>query len=339
MIEIDGAIGGGQVLRSALALAMITGQPFRMVNIRARRPRPGLMRQHVAVVRAAARISEAHVDGDEHGATTLTFAPAALRGGAYEFAIGSAGSCTLLLQTVLPALLFANGPATVRVSGGTHNPLAPPAHFLQRAWLPQLAKMGVRMDIALERFGFSPAGGGVLAATVEPCARLLPLDLVERGEPVDAYAEAFCAGVSGAIAQRELAAVRAALGWSDAQLRTRGLPAEQGPGNVLLLTRAYAHVTEVYTGFGARFVAAEAVADEAVAAAMRHEASGAAVGEFLADQLMLPLALAGGGSFTCAAVTDHMRSNAAVIGRFLPVRFAFEPERPGQRYRVDIIAG
>ncbi|MCC2963640.1 RNA 3'-terminal phosphate cyclase [Massilia sp. IC2-278] len=326
MIELDGAAGegGGQILRTSLALSMITGQPFRIRNIRANRSKPGLMRQHLVAVQAAQQVSNAAVTGAAVGASELTFIPGAIAAGDYDFAIGTAGSCTLVLQTVVLALLHADQPSTIRISGGTHNAMAPPVQFLQRAWLPLLARMGAEVGIDLLRYGFYPAGGGVVTASVQPCARLAPLACIERGAFVEGYAEAFFAGVPSNVGSRQLAQVGAALGWEGRQLRLRGLPAEQGPGNALLLTLAYERHTEVFAAFGARGITAEAVADVALAEAQAYIASGAAVGEHLADQLMLPLALAGSGRFTLSTVSGHAATNAAVIERFLPVTVGFE---------------
>lgn len=342
MIELDGATGegGGQVLRSALSLSMITGQPFRIVNIRAGRSKPGLLRQHLVAVQAAAAVSAATVAGAELGSTSLTFSPKAIKGGDYQFAIGSAGSCTLVLQTLIPALLFADAPATVRVSGGTHNPMAPPAQFLQRSYVPLLAAMGATVDIELLRSGFFPAGGGVVVATVTPCAQLKQISLMERGERRAGYAEAIVAGIPGAVCQRELECVGTGMGWGEEQLLMRGLPAEQGPGNALLITLEYEHVTEVVVSFGEKAVRSEIVAKHAVNEARRYIASGAAVGEHLADQLMLPMALAGGGSFTAESVSQHALTNAEVISSFLPVEFSFAQETlpSGVRHVVRVRA-
>lgn len=331
MIELDGAAGegGGQILRTSLALSMITGQPFRITNIRANRPKPGLMRQHLVAVLAAQQVSNATVTGAEVGARELTFVPGPIRAGDYDFAIGTAGSCTLVLQTVLLALLHADQPSTIRISGGTHNAMAPPVQFLQRAYLPLLRKMGAEVDIDLLRYGFYPAGGGVATARVQPCAGLRPIACLERGAFVDGYAEALFAGIPSSVGSRELAQVGAALGWEKPRLRLRGLSNDQGPGNALLLTLAYEAHTEVFAAFGARGVSAEAVAGQALAEAQAYIASGAAVGEHLADQLMLPLALAGSGRFTLSTVSGHAATNAAVIERFLPVSVRFEQE--GQR--------
>ena len=326
MIEIDGSQGegGGQILRSALTLSMITGQPFRLTAIRAGRPKPGLLRQHLVAVQAATQVCGARTSSVALGASTLEFTPGPIRGGDYRFAIGSAGSCTLVLQTLLPALLHADGPSTVQVSGGTHNPLAPPVHFLQRAYGRIMAAMGARIEIELLRFGFFPAGGGEVRASVQPCARLQPIELLARGDRSDGYVESFVAGVPAGVAQRELDAIALGMGWSGEQLRLRGLPGEQGPGNVLLLTLEHEHVTEVFAAFGEKSVTAEAVAKRLLGEVRRYLKSGAAVGEHLADQLLLPMALAGGGAFTATSISQHALTNADIIARFLPVAIRFE---------------
>jgi RNA 3'-terminal phosphate cyclase (ATP) len=340
MIELDGATGegGGQIVRTALTLSMITGQPFRITNIRANRSKPGLMRQHLVAVQAAAQISDAVVSDAQVGSTTLTFAPKRIRAGDYQFAIGTAGSCTLVLQTVVLALLFADGPSTVRITGGTHNPMAPPAHFLQRAYCRMLEAMGAQVDIGLVRCGFYPAGGGVVIATIAPCAQLKPMVLMERGERQDGYAEALIAGVPAAVATRELDVIGAGMGWAEPQLRVRGLPGEQGPGNAVMITLVHEHVTEVFSAYGEKSLKAELVARKALAEARDYIVSGAAVGEHLADQLMLPMAIAGGGSFTASSVSQHARTNADVIARFLPVSVSFEQQEKRSICRVKSLA-
>jgi RNA 3'-terminal phosphate cyclase (ATP) len=325
MIELDGAAGegGGQILRSALALSMITGQPFRITRIRANRAKPGLMRQHLVAVQAAAQVSNARVTGAELGSSALSFNPGRITGGDYHFAIGSAGSCTLVLQTVVPALLHAPQPSTIRITGGTHNTMAPPVQFLQRTYLPLLARMGAEVDIELVRYGFYPAGGGEVIATVRPCEKLMPLELMERGSYIAGYADAFVAGLPPGVALRELGCIGGALEWDEMQLHLHRLPGEQGPGNAVLVTLEHEHVTEVFAGFGAKSVTAEAVAQEAIEQAQAYLGSSAAVDEHLADQLMLPLALAGRGSFTASMVSSHALTNAEVIARFLPVVIDF----------------
>jgi RNA 3'-terminal phosphate cyclase (ATP) len=326
MIELDGSAGegGGQILRTALTLSMIAGLPFRISNIRARRMKPGLMRQHLVAVLAAAEVSDALVTGAELGSQTLTFMPKRIKAGDYQFAIGTAGSCTLVLQTLLPALLHADAPSTVRIHGGTHNPMAPPLEFLQRAYCRVLASMGATVDIELLRAGFYPAGGGVLVASVAPCPALRPCELLTRGRLLAAYAESMVAKVSPNVARRELECVGAGLGWGESQLLVRHLPAEQGPGNALLITLEHEHVTEVFTAFGARTIKAEAVAQSVLQEVRQYLASNAAVGEHLADQLMLPMALARAGCFSTERVSQHATTNAETIARFLPVDIMFE---------------
>lgn len=331
MIEIDGAQGegGGQILRSALSLSMITGQPFRLINIRAGRDKPGLLRQHLLAVQAAVAICVARTTPVVLRATSLEFVPGPVRSGDYRFAIGSAGSCTLVLQTLLPALLHADGPSTVRISGGTHNAMAPPVHFLQRAYGRILKQMGAEVEMTQQRYGFHPAGGGEVLATVQPCQRLRPISLLQRGERKAGYAESVVAGVHVNVAQRELERVADGMGWSGKQLRLVGLPAEQGPGNVLLLTLEHEHVTEVFTSFGEKSLLAETVAKRLLNEVRAYLKTDAAVGEHLADQLLLPMALAGSGSFSCNKVSQHALTNAEVIARFLPVRITFEQQERG----------
>jgi RNA 3'-terminal phosphate cyclase (ATP) len=320
-LELDGSQGegGGQILRTALSLAMCTGTPFRIVKIRARRRKPGLMRQHLTAVQAAAEICGAALEGDRASSQELSFSPGKIRGGEYTFAIGTAGSCTLVFQTILPALLRADAPSRVVLRGGTHNPMSPPFHFLQRAFLPLLGRMGAQVSLELKRFGFYPAGGGEFIARIEPVPALAPLVLEKRGARLQSYAESFIASLPIHIAQRELETVRKRMGWGGEQLLLRGLSGEQGPGNALLLTLEHEQVTEVFTGFGEKGVTAETVAEKTTAEARRYLASSAAVGPHLADQLLLPLALAGSGSFTASALSQHALTNADVIRRFLDI--------------------
>jgi RNA 3'-terminal phosphate cyclase (ATP) len=337
MILIDGSIGegGGQILRTALGLSMVTGQPFRIEKIRAGRDKPGLLRQHLTAVNAAAAICGASVEGAAISSRELSFTPGKVKAGEYTFSIGSAGSTTLVLQTVLPALLTADGPSSLTLEGGTHNPHAPPIDFLEKAFLPLINRMGPTVNVTLERAGFYPAGGGRFIVNVQPAAKLLPLHLPERGEIKRRLAKAVVAALPGEIAKRELQKVEKMLGWSGEQLQIRQLPNEWGPGNLLTLEIESEHVTEVFTGFGMKAVTAEAVADQAVQQARRYLAAKIPVGESLADQLLLPLALAGEGSFVTHSPTRHTKTNIEVITRFLPVRVAVA-EISRDVWRVEI---
>ncbi|KAA8740752.1 RNA 3'-terminal phosphate cyclase [Pseudomonas koreensis] len=337
VIELDGAIGGGQVLRSALSLSMVTGQAFRIKQIRARRSRPGLLRQHLTAVMAAAEVCGARIAGAELGSQALFFEPGAIRSGDYRFAIGTAGSCTLVLQTLLPALLQAPGTSRVRISGGTHNPLAPPVDFLTRSWLPLMRRMGAGIELDLLRHGFVPAGGGEIGVTVQP-SQLTPLDLCERGALLSQQALALTAGLAPSVAERELNQVAKRLRWAAETLHPITLDPARGPGNVLLLEYVFEQVTEVFSAFGQVLLRAEKVADSAINQATDWLRSDAAVAEHLADQLLLPMALAGGGSFTTPRMTEHLHSNIAVIERFLPVTIECSEAGP-ERLRVEVRNG
>jgi RNA 3'-terminal phosphate cyclase (ATP) len=325
-IEIDGSEGegGGQILRSALTLSMCTGVPVQVRNIRAKRKTPGLMRQHLTAVNAAATISGAETKGAQINSTQLYFSPGAVKGGDYRFSIGTAGSCTLVLQTILPALMLASHDSQIVINGGTHNTMSPPFHFLQRAFIPLLKRMGANVELQLNRFGFYPAGGGEIAVNIFAGNKLMPLHLDSRGERVNGYAESYFAGLPTHIAERELAVVKQKMTWTDGQLLMKEINRHHGPGNVLLITLEHEHVTEVFTGFAERGVAAEVVARGAVAAAQKYIASDAAVATYLADQLLLPMALAGGGSFTATEWSQHALTNAKVIKQFLPIKIVAE---------------
>jgi RNA 3'-terminal phosphate cyclase (ATP) len=328
MIEIDGAQGegGGQILRSALSLSMCTQQSFRIRAIRAGRAKPGLLRQHLTALRAAQTVCGGTVEGDQLGSTEVTFRPGAVVAGDYRFDVGSAGSCTLVLQTVLPALMLAAGSSTVRITGGTHAKAAPPVDFLQLAFLPLLARMGPRVSIDMTQPGFYPRGGGVVTARIEPTPALVPLQLMERGAWVGGEACAYVAAIPMHVAERELEVVGRTLGWGPQQRRIKPWANEFGPGNALTLTLTHEHVTEVCAAFGEKTVRAEDVAGAAVREAQGYLATRAAVGAHLADQLQLPLALAGGGCFTAAEITPHFVSNGGVIEQFTGRRFECEPD-------------
>ncbi|HET8798979.1 MAG TPA: RNA 3'-terminal phosphate cyclase [Thermoanaerobaculia bacterium] len=337
LIVLDGSQGegGGQVLRTALALSIITGRPFRIENIRAKREKPGLLRQHLTAVQAAAQVGEASVDGAELGARSLAFVPTGVRAGDYRFSIGTAGSTTLVLQTVLVPLLLADAPSTLVIEGGTHNPSAPPFEFLERAFLPLLRRMGAEIELTLVRPGFYPAGGGAIQVRIAPARSLRPLIVEERGAIAERRVRAVVANLPYEIAQREVRAAAGELEWGEETQEAHTITGSAGPGNTVSITVASEHVTEVFTAFGARGVRAEQVAHDAAKQAKRYINSDAAVGEHLADQLLLPMAAGGGGSFTTTPLSSHAITNLDVIRRFTDVRAEVEDVRRGmQRVRI-----
>jgi RNA 3'-terminal phosphate cyclase (ATP) len=330
-IELDGSQGegGGQVLRSALALSLVTGTPFHLANVRAGRERPGLLRQHLTAVRAAAEVGGARVTGAELGSRDLAFVPGPVKAGDYRFSIGSAGSATLVFQAIFPALALASGRSTVVVEGGTHNSMAPPWEFLARAYLPLVARMGPKATATLEQAGFFPAGGGRLRVAVEPAQAFGRLELLERGDIQARRVTALLAQLGRSIGERELAVVRERLGWEPSCGHVEQVARGAGPGNAVVVEVECEQLTEVFTAFGERRVTAEAVGAEVAAEAAEWLAAGVPVGRHLADQLLLPMALGGGGTFRTVVPTLHTRTNAEVIRAFLgaEVEFADGGER------------
>jgi len=328
MITIDGSQGegGGQILRTSLALSLVTGQPFRLENIRAGRQKPGLLRQHLTAVEAATTVGIAEVIGAALGSKTLEFRPRGVTPGNYRFAVGTAGSATLVLQTVLPPLSTANGISTLTLEGGTHNPFAPPFDFLARCFVPLIQRMGPAIELDLRRPGFFPAGGGKFHARIEPVKKLKRFDLLERGAIRQQRARAIVSKIPDQVAERELIVVREKLGWQQDECIVESVANPVGPGNALLLEVQAEHITEVFTSFGERGRSAEEVAGEACESAQTWLSTGVPADEHLADQLLIPMALAGGGSFRTVKPSLHSTTNAQIIERFLAVAIRFEEE-------------
>ncbi len=321
MITIDGSHGegGGQILRTSLALSLITGKPFSIEKIRAGRKKPGLMRQHLTALNAAAEIGNASVTGNKTGSQSFSFNPETIKASAYHFAIGSAGSCTLVLQTVLPALIIADAPSEIILEGGTHNPFAPPFDFLANTFLPVLSKMGAEVKANLEKPGFYPAGGGKFSVTVKPAKRLGAIDLTKRGEIIKNTAIAMVSNIPVTIAERELGIIRKNLNWADNDLKAVVVNNSPGPGNILTLQVESEMITEVFTGFGERGVSAERVAKKTIKSVKEYINSNVPVGRYLADQLLVPMAIAGTGKFRTLSPTKHTTTNIDIIKKFLDV--------------------
>lgn len=333
MIMIDGALGegGGQILRSALSLSMATGKPFVIDRIRAGRPKPGLMRQHLSAVKAAKDICGAKATGDEVGSTRLAFEPGAVRAGEYVLDIGSAGSTSLVLQTVLVPLALAGEPSRVTIRGGTNNLAAPPFEFIDRAFLPQLRRAGYAVAAALTRPGFYPAGGGEIIVEIGGSTQMHPLDVPARGAPIGRNGEAVVANLDVSIARREAETLCALLNWPQDVVKPIAERRAIGPGNILVATLAFEHVTEVCVAFGRVGASAEKVAEECATQVASYLLGDHPVGPHLADQLLLPLALGAGGAFVTCAPSPHMLTNMAIIEAFLGERITTTDLGKGNR--------
>jgi RNA 3'-terminal phosphate cyclase (ATP) len=335
MLEIDASFGegGGQILRSALSLSVITGEAMRLTNIRARRPQPGLKPQHLKAVEAAAQISAAHVEGATLGSQTLSFAPEGLQGGKYAFDIGTAGSVSLLLQTVYLPLSLAAGPSRLTLTGGTHVPWSPCYHYLQWQWLPYLAEAGYHLECSLERAGFYPRGGGLLHVNIVPSRHFSPLRISERGRLLRIRGLSGVGRLDISIAERQR---KQAL----ERLRELAVPVEievtevpaASPGTFIVLQAEFEGGRCCAFALGARHKLAEKVADEAVDELRADIHAGGAIDAWLADQLLLPLAFVPERSaLSVCRISQHLRTNAELLSYFLPVSVEIEGEtnQPG----------
>jgi RNA 3'-terminal phosphate cyclase (ATP) len=331
-VIIDGSHGegGGQILRTALTLSATTGRPLAIERLRAGRPKPGLAAQHLTAVLSAAELCRAEVSGATLGSDTLSFRPTAPpQPGDYLFDVaaarerGSAGAVTLVLQTVALVALFASGASRFCIRGGTHVPWSPPYDYIADVWRPLLARMGITLEVELAQFGFLPVGQGEITARVsglgsQASAYLKPVEIIAPGPLRSVSGRAIAANLPSHIAQRMAARATALLSSSAPAISIRAEDVSAAsPGAGVFLTAEYDRVASGFNAFGARGKSSETVAAEAAGALLQHLRSGAALDVHLANQALLPLALACAPStFTCEGVTRHLESNAWVIGKF-----------------------
>lgn len=321
MIQIDGSEGegGGQILRSSLALSLLTGKPFKLINIRANRPKSGLAAQHLACVRAASQISGAIFKGGSIGSTVLHFEPAPVKAGNYRFPINTAGATTLVLHTVyLPLILRGDGPSTVQITGGTHVMAAPSYHFLETTWAGYLAKLGINVTLKMIRAGFYPRGGGEIEAVLQPASRVRELNLTTCPTLTTAGGFTATADLPASIGKALACRLKHKLKMAEVESHIPEETWSNGPGAVAGVIFRQAPVPTVFTALGERGRPAEAVADAAVEEALEFRASGCPVDPHSADQILLPLAFSDDASeFAVSEVTNHLLTNIATIRRFV----------------------
>lgn len=331
MIEIDGAHGegGGQLLRTAVALSAVTGRPVRVVNVRAARRRPGLAAQHATAVRAVAALCGAEVAGAEAGSRELTFAPGPLRGGEYRFDVGTAGSVALVAQALVPAALAAPAPCRFRIAGGTDVPAAPPLDWLRHVLLPLLARMGVEVSLRCLRRGYYPRGGGEVEIAVAP-ARPAPLSLETPGALRGIELHAHTAALPEHVLSRMVNAARSELRQAPAIEALRlDAGAAASPGGAIVLAARTEHSVLGASALARRGVAAEALGHAAARELATELAAGAAVDLHASDQLLVYLALAAGVSaITARALTPHAATTMWLLEQLLPARFSVAAAGP-----------
>ena len=328
MIQIDGSQGegGGQVLRSALTLSLLTGKDFQITNIRAARSKPGLRHQHLQAVQAAAAVGNAATQGVELGSKTLTFRPSKVRPGNYKFEIGTAGSTSLVLQTIFLPLALANSPSTITITGGTHVKWSPSYHYLDLHWSHFMRQIGFDLNLSLRSAGYYPEGGGEIKGVIHPCTQIKPLNLTERGALKQIRGISAISNLPHHIAVRQREQVLHRMGhrYFLNDIRVVDL-ASRFKGTMLLLLAEFEHSQACYFSLGELGKPAERVADEAVDRLEEFLSTQGAIDQYLADQILLPLALAGGLSeFSTSKITLHLVTNVEILQSFLPVEIEIE---------------
>lgn len=337
-IEIDGrdGEGGGQIVRTSVALAAVTGRPLRVIRVRARRSKPGLQAQHVAAVKAVATVCDAEIEGVRLGADRFRFVPGALRGGHFRFAVSTAGSAGLVLHAVLPALLRAPASSEVILEGGTHVRSAPPFEHLAHAFLPALHEMGVRAELTLERPGFFPKGGGRMVLRVDPWTKASAFERTQRleGSKVRLRGRSHVGKLPSHVAERAARQLAkrdvAALPHLDA------VAASPGPGLAVCVEVGEGQARDVVTALGEKGRPTESVIDEAVDQAHAHQRREAPVGPHLADQLLLYMVMGAGGRFRTIETTSHFETQVGTLRRFFDVEIRRKNE--GLHVGVEVSA-
>ncbi|MEW5806404.1 MAG: RNA 3'-terminal phosphate cyclase [Acidobacteriota bacterium] len=342
IVKIDGSYGegGGQILRTSLALSIVTGKPLQIYNIRKGRKHPGLQPQHLTCILAARDISSADTEGDRLGSLSLQFIPHEPRSGKYHFNVaekrGSAGSTTLVLHTILLPLAMARNESVVTVEGGTHVPWSPPLHYLSEIFALVVAKLGYSFSFGIDRWGWYPRGGGSIHARIFPKKGAhSDLLLESRGNLLEVSGLSAVSNLPSSIAERQ---------WDEAirLLHQKGLDAgisileapSIGPGTFLFIKAVFENGVAGFSALGRKGKRAEEVASEALSEFFEYLETGAVMDPHLADQILLYLAVSGTAhSFTTSRITQHLLTNAWVIGRFLPnvdITIDGEAERPGR---------
>lgn len=350
MIVIDGAIGegGGQMLRTALTMSAVTGKPFEMVNIRAKRKEPGLKRQHLTCVRAVAEICGAQVTGDEVKSMRVTFRPGAIKAGDYRFSIGTAGSVTLVAQTVVPILLCADAPSKVVITGGTHVSMAPTWEFFEKTYVPQLQAMGAEVKAKLRHYGFYPAGGGEVVLEIQPWKVAKPLELLTRGPKVETWITAKVAHLSLGIASTEAKIVYDQLPGREMEMQVDEVGAH-GSGNYCLFVKKYQNITAVFSEIGTYGKSRKAVANSVAQQAKKYFRAAHVADEYLSDQLLVPIVLAGfrltegeglWGAFSMPQKHSlHFETNWAILQHFCTDCEMVEKSHPLCKYSSIVYIG
>ena len=321
-IEVDGSSGegGGQILRTSLALSIITKKPLHIKNIRAGRAKPGLLRQHLTCVKAAQKICDAQVKGAHMESQEVRFVPGKVKAGKYSFEIGTAGSTTLVLQTILYPLLFADAPSEVSIEGGTHNMGAPPFEFLQDSFLPVLHKIGISVFLELKRPGFFPMGGGRVSAKIFPTQAIGAIKINSKGKSKGLEAGVISNNLPPDLGQKGKEALQEEFALNDRDVEVKCTRNGKSVGNAIYANVKQAQVNAHFIELGQKGVQFEKLCKRLKKRVNSYHKQKAPVDEYLADQLLIPMALAEEGSFKTCMWSSHASTNAEVIRKFTGVR-------------------
>jgi len=324
LVQIDGSQGegGGQMLRTSLALSVLLLKPFEMINIRANRPNPGLQAQHLKAVEASASISNAIIDGAVIKSNRIKFFPRELRHGNFKFDIGTAGSTSLVLQTLYLPLSFANGTSNLIITGGTHVSWSPTFDYIKNCWLYFMKRIGLKIDVELKRAGFYPHGGGEIKALINPVDEIEPLNLIDRGKLIKIQIYSAHTNLTDEVARRQARAAEKILkNYGEVEVIVDELPS-YSKNTTIAITGIFENSICCYTNLGEKGKGAEVVAEEASEKFLRFLSTDSAVDEYMADQILLPLSLASGVSeFTTQKITNHLKTNIDTIKKFVDVEF------------------
>ncbi len=328
MIRIDGSYGegGGQILRTALSLSSLLRKPVHIYNIRKGRTSPGLMPQHLMCVKALKEITGAETRGDEKGSTDLYFSPKVIKPGAYNFDISTAGSVTLLLQAILPVLLFSGSPSVLEIKGGTHVPFSPPYDYFKEIFFTLLTRLGFNIRSDIQSYGFYPQGGGMVKVEVKPTGGCTHINLVERGSVEEIIGISAVGGLPLSIAERQkkqAETILASEGLSP-QIKTLSVPTP-GKGTYLFLKVVAENTVAGFSSLGAIGKRAETVGEEAAKETIHYLHSGACLDCHLADQILIYITCIGGHwRFSTSEITNHLKTNLWVIQRFINIEYVID---------------
>ena len=348
MKTIDGSYGegGGQILRTSVALSCITGQDIRVVNIRAKRPSPGLKKQHLTALRAASIICSANVEGLKEGSKEIIFRPGSIRSGNFTFDIGTAGSVTLVLQTLLPIMAFSSSQISVEVKGGTDVPWSPPIDYVRFVMLPLLKRVGYEVELNLIRRGHYPKGGGFIRAFVKnPPKGFSSISLVERGQIKEIRGLSHCVKLPKHVAERQATA-------AEAKLRSAGIRVpisidieyyekthdpHRGPGSGIVLWSLTDKSILGGDALGAKGKRAEVVGEEAADKLIEDLKTGAALDRHMSDNMLIYLALAKGKSkISGSQLSMHALTVIWLINKLATARIDVVGE-PGKVFTAEIV--